>query len=154
MVGRVDIEFSDSPSSLHLRHKMFSQDQCKAVMERQKSYYRRQWLWLVKRWGQLFQFTAFPDGLACCPGLFTQLLKPVMAALCMWGFISSFHRWHPPDRPLWVWRHSKHQSIAWSWIAGKVGFWVGVVIALRNCDFFLFKSVAQKNNLFVCPRVK
>lgn len=152
MVGRVDTEFSDSPSSLHLRHKMmFSQDQCKAVMERQKSYYRRQWLWLVKRWGQLFQFTAFPDGLACCPGLFTQLLKPVMAA-CGVSFLVFID-----DTlliGLWVWRHSKHQSIAWSWIAGKVGFWVGVIIALRNCDFFLFKSVAQKNNLFVCPKVK
>ena len=43
MVGRVDTEFSDSPSSLHLKNKMmFSQDQFKAMMERQKSYYRRQ----------------------------------------------------------------------------------------------------------------
>ena len=32
-------------------------------------------------------FTAFPNGLACCPRLFTKLCKPVMAHLHMLGFI-------------------------------------------------------------------
>ena len=34
-------------------------------------------------------FTAFPNGLACCPRLFTKLLKPVMAHLHMLGFVST-----------------------------------------------------------------
>ena len=34
---------------------------------------------------QLYTYTAFPNGLACCPGLF----KPVMAQLHRWGFIST-----------------------------------------------------------------
>ena len=33
--------------------------------------------------------TAFPNGLACCPRLFTKLLKPVMAHLHMLGFVSA-----------------------------------------------------------------
>ena len=39
--------------------------------------------------GQLYKYTAFPNGLACCPRLFTKLLKPVMAQLHWWGFIST-----------------------------------------------------------------
>ena len=39
---------------------------------------------------QLYTFTAFPNGLACCPRLFTKLLKPVMAQLHLLGFISTF----------------------------------------------------------------
>ena len=39
--------------------------------------------------GQLYKYTAFPNGLACCPRLFTKLLKPVMAQLHRWGFIST-----------------------------------------------------------------
>ena len=38
---------------------------------------------------QLYAFTAFPNGLACCPRLFTKLLKPVMAHLHMLGFVST-----------------------------------------------------------------
>ena len=38
---------------------------------------------------QLYVFTAFPNGLACCPKLFTKLLKPVMAHLHMLGFVST-----------------------------------------------------------------
>ena len=34
-------------------------------------------------------FTAFPNGLVCCPRLFTKLLKPVMAHLHMLGFVST-----------------------------------------------------------------
>ena len=41
-------------------------------------------------WGdQLYMFTAFPNGLACCPRLFTKFLKPVMAHLDMLGFVST-----------------------------------------------------------------
>ena len=39
--------------------------------------------------GQLYMFTAFPNGLACCPRLFTKCLKPVMAHLHMLGFVSA-----------------------------------------------------------------
>ena len=39
--------------------------------------------------GQLYTFTAFPNGLACCPRLFTKLLKPAMAHLHMLGFVST-----------------------------------------------------------------
>ena len=39
--------------------------------------------------GQLYKFTAFPNGLACCPRLFTKLLKPVMAYLHRLGFMST-----------------------------------------------------------------
>ena len=39
--------------------------------------------------GQLYKFTAFPNGLASCPRLFTKLLKPVMAHLHKLGFIST-----------------------------------------------------------------
>ena len=40
--------------------------------------------------GQLYKFTAFPNGLASCPRLFTKFLKPVMAHLHKLGFISTF----------------------------------------------------------------
>ena len=39
--------------------------------------------------GKLYKFTAFPNGLACCPRLFTKLLKPVMAYLHQSGFLST-----------------------------------------------------------------
>ena len=39
--------------------------------------------------GQLYKYTAFPNGLGCCPRLFIKLLKPVMAQLHRWGFIST-----------------------------------------------------------------
>ena len=39
--------------------------------------------------GQLYTFNAFPNGLACCPRLFTKLLKPAMAHLHMLGFVST-----------------------------------------------------------------
>ena len=37
----------------------------------------------------MYKYTAFPNGLACCPRLFTKLLKPVMAQLHRRGFIST-----------------------------------------------------------------
>ena len=37
--------------------------------------------------GNLFQFTAFPNGLSCCPRKFTKLLKPVLATLRVKGHI-------------------------------------------------------------------
>ena len=39
--------------------------------------------------GQLYKFTVFPNGLACCPRIFTKILKPVMAYLHQKGFIST-----------------------------------------------------------------
>ena len=39
--------------------------------------------------GHLYKFTVFPNGLACCPRLFTKILKPVMAYLHQLGFIST-----------------------------------------------------------------
>ena len=39
--------------------------------------------------GQLFHFVCFPNGLACCPRLFTKLLKPVYARLRQQGHESS-----------------------------------------------------------------
>ena len=39
--------------------------------------------------GQLYKFTVFPNGLACCPRLFTKILKPVMTYLHQLGFIST-----------------------------------------------------------------
>ena len=39
--------------------------------------------------GQLYAFTAFPNGLACCPRLFTKLMKPVMAYLHSLGHVST-----------------------------------------------------------------
>ena len=39
--------------------------------------------------GQLYTFTALPNGLACCPRLFTKLLKPAMAHLHMLGFVAT-----------------------------------------------------------------
>ena len=39
--------------------------------------------------GQLSMFTAFPNGLECCPRLFTKLLKPVMAHFHMLSFVST-----------------------------------------------------------------
>ena len=39
--------------------------------------------------GQLYKYAAFPNGLACCPRLFTKLFKPVMAQRHRWGFIST-----------------------------------------------------------------
>ena len=42
-------------------------------------YLRCQWK------GKLLQYTCFPNGLACCPRLFTKLLKPVYASLRQTG---------------------------------------------------------------------
>ena len=39
--------------------------------------------------GQLYKYTACPNGLACCPRLFIKQMKPVMAQLHRWGFIST-----------------------------------------------------------------
>ncbi|CAB4038826.1 Hypothetical predicted protein, partial [Paramuricea clavata] len=39
--------------------------------------------------GQLYKFVCFPNGLACCPRMFTKLLKPVYANLRQQGYESS-----------------------------------------------------------------
>lgn len=39
--------------------------------------------------GQLYKYTAFPNGLACCPRLFTKLLKPAFVYLHRLGFLST-----------------------------------------------------------------
>jgi len=39
--------------------------------------------------GQLFSYTCLPNGLACCPRLFTKLLKPVYAHLRSQGLLSA-----------------------------------------------------------------
>ena len=39
--------------------------------------------------GQLYKFVCFPNGLACCPRMFTKLLKPVYATLRQQGYESS-----------------------------------------------------------------
>lgn len=39
--------------------------------------------------GQLYKYTAFPNGLACCPRLFTKLLKPAFSHLHRFGFLST-----------------------------------------------------------------
>ncbi|CAB4008924.1 Hypothetical predicted protein, partial [Paramuricea clavata] len=39
--------------------------------------------------GQLYKFVCFPNGLACCPSMFTKLLKPVYANLRQQGHKSS-----------------------------------------------------------------
>ena len=44
-----------------------------------RKYLRFQWK------GKLLQYTCFPNGLACCPRLFTKLLKPVYASLRQTG---------------------------------------------------------------------
>ena len=40
----------------------------------------RKYLWFQWK-GKLLQYTCFPNGLACCPCLFTKLLRPVYASL-------------------------------------------------------------------------
>ena len=39
--------------------------------------------------GNLYQFTAMPNGLACAPRYFTKLMKPVFATLRQKGYIST-----------------------------------------------------------------
>ena len=41
--------------------------------------------------GQLYKFVCFPNGLACCPPMFTKLWKPVYANLRQQGHESSGH---------------------------------------------------------------
>lgn len=65
--------------SLDLKDAYFSVH----VMETSQKFLKFSWR------GQLYAFTAFPNGLACCPRLFTKLLKPVMAHLHMLGFVST-----------------------------------------------------------------
>ena len=65
--------------SLDLKDAYFSVHVNESSQEYLKSFLR----------GQLYMFTAFPNGLVCCPRLFTKLLKPVMAHLHMLGFVST-----------------------------------------------------------------
>ena len=65
--------------SLDLRDAYYSVH----MTEKSQNFLKFEWK------GQLYKYTAFPNGLACCPRLFTKLLKPVMAQLHRWGFIST-----------------------------------------------------------------
>ncbi len=65
--------------SLDLRDAYYSVP----MTEKSQNFLKFEWK------GQLYKYTAFPNGLACCPRLFTKLLKPVMAQLHRWGFIST-----------------------------------------------------------------
>ena len=65
--------------SLDLKDAYFSVHVNEASQDYLKFYWKE----------QLYAFTAFPNGLACCPRLFTKLLKPVMAQLHLMGFIST-----------------------------------------------------------------
>ena len=38
---------------------------------------------------QLYAFTAFPNGLSCCPRMFTKLQKPMMAHQISLGYVST-----------------------------------------------------------------
>ena len=57
--------------SLALRDAYFSVH----VQEESQNYLKFKWL------GQLYRFTAFPNGSSSAPQLFTKLLRPVMAPL-------------------------------------------------------------------------
>ena len=50
-----------------------------SVPTEHRKYLRFKWK------GKLLQYTCFPNGLACCPRLFTKLLKPVYASLRQTG---------------------------------------------------------------------
>jgi hypothetical protein len=50
------------------------------IASEHKKYLRFQWK------SKLFQYTCFPNGLACCPRMFTKLLKPVYATLRQKGY--------------------------------------------------------------------
>ena len=65
--------------SIDLRHAYYSI----GIAPEQQKYLRFVWK------GQLFQFTACPNGLACMPRLFTKLLKPVYAKLRSQGYVNS-----------------------------------------------------------------
>ena len=73
------IFFSLFSCSLDLRDAYYSVH----MIEKSQNFLKFEWK------GQLYKYTAFPNGLACCPRLFTKLLKPVMAQLHRWGFIST-----------------------------------------------------------------
>ena len=45
------------------------------VHEKHRKYLKFLWN------GKLYQFTNMPNGLSCCPGLFTKILKPPVTAL-------------------------------------------------------------------------
>ena len=66
-------------SSLDLKDAYFSVH----VNEASQQYLKFKWE------NQLYAFTAFPNGLSCCPRLFTKLLKPVMAQLHLLGFVAT-----------------------------------------------------------------
>ena len=66
-------------ASLDLKEAYFSI----SIKEESQEYLKFLWK------GQLYKFTVFPNGLACCPRLFTKILKPVMTYLHQLGFIST-----------------------------------------------------------------
>ena len=56
---------------------------CVAVHQSDRKFLRFTWL------GKLYQFTCLPNGLSCCPRLFTKLLEAPLAALHKLGHIAS-----------------------------------------------------------------
>ena len=66
-------------ASLDLKEAYFSI----SIKEQSQEYLKFLWQ------GVLYKFTVFPNGLACCPRLFTKILKPVMSHLHSLGYIST-----------------------------------------------------------------
>ena len=63
--------------SLDLRNAYFSVH----VHDESQNYLKFEWF------GQLYRFTAFPNGLTSAPRLFTKLLRPVMAHIHRQGYL-------------------------------------------------------------------
>ena len=64
-------------ASCDLRHAYYTVP----IAEEHQKYLRFEWN------ENIYQFTCFPNGLACCPRLFTKLLKPVFSKLRNMGHI-------------------------------------------------------------------
>lgn len=73
--------------TLHVALKLIKKDSFMASVDLRDAYYsvpirEEDQEFLKFYWNKkLFKFTVFPNGLACCPRLFTKLLKPVLAYL-------------------------------------------------------------------------
>jgi len=81
--------------SLNSVLKLIKQNCWMASIDLKDAYYscpmaqkHRKYLKFIWR-GQMYQYTVFPNGLACCPRKFTKLLKPVYANLRIMGHISA-----------------------------------------------------------------
>ena len=65
-------------ASVDLKHAYYSVP----VAENFRKFLKFEWK------GQLYRYTCLPNGLACCPRMFTKLLKPVYASLRASGHLS------------------------------------------------------------------